>query len=71
MCRRLVTDFQCVLQKHKNLQNIIATLNTEELSGEDRLAVARARRLQRFYCSHVLWPSYLPAYLVKMLKLNK
>jgi F-type H+-transporting ATPase subunit beta len=37
-----------VLQRYKDLQDIIAILGMEELSEEDKLTVARARRLQRF-----------------------
>jgi F-type H+-transporting ATPase subunit beta len=36
------------LQRYKDLQDIIAILGVDELSDEDKLAVARARRLQRF-----------------------
>jgi len=39
---------QGVLQRYKELQDIIAILGIEELSEEDKLAVARARRIQRF-----------------------
>ena len=41
-------DVQAVLQRYKDLQDIIAILGMDELSGEDKLTVARARRLQRF-----------------------
>lgn len=41
-------EVQSVLQRYKNLQDIIAILGIEELSPEDRQAVARARRIQRF-----------------------
>src|SRR6266851_5712268 len=41
---------QRVLQRYKDLRDIIAILGIEELSDEDRLTVARARKLQRF-CS--------------------
>jgi F-type H+-transporting ATPase subunit beta len=37
-----------ILQRYKELQDIIAILGIEELSDEDRLTVARARRIQRF-----------------------
>ncbi|OGD28924.1 MAG: F0F1 ATP synthase subunit beta [Candidatus Aminicenantes bacterium RBG_19FT_COMBO_59_29] len=37
-----------VLQRYKNLQDIIAILGIEELSDEDKLVVARARKIQRF-----------------------
>ena len=39
---------QETLQQYKNLQEIIAILGMDELSEEDRLVVARARKLQRF-----------------------
>ncbi len=39
---------QQVLQRYKDLQDIIAILGMEELSEEDRLTVARARKIQRF-----------------------
>jgi F-type H+-transporting ATPase subunit beta len=39
---------QQVLQKYKDLQDIIAILGIDELSEEDKLAVARARKIQRF-----------------------
>lgn len=37
-----------VLQRYKDLQDIIAILGVDELSDEDKLAVARARKIQRF-----------------------
>jgi F-type H+-transporting ATPase subunit beta len=40
---------QRVLQRYRDLQDIIAILGIEELSEEDRLTVARARRIQRFF----------------------
>ena len=39
---------QQVLQRYRDLQDIIAILGVEELSDEDRLTVTRARKLQRF-----------------------
>ncbi|MDZ7315808.1 MAG: F0F1 ATP synthase subunit beta [candidate division KSB1 bacterium] len=39
---------QQILQKYKELQDIIAILGMEELSAEDKLVVSRARRIQRF-----------------------
>jgi len=41
-------EVQQVLQKYRELQDIIAILGMEELSEEDKLAVNRARRIQRF-----------------------
>jgi F-type H+/Na+-transporting ATPase subunit beta len=40
---------QEVLQRYKDLQDIIAILGVEELSEEDKITVARARRIQRFF----------------------
>ena len=39
---------QQVLQRYKSLQDIIAILGMDELSEEDKLTVARARKIQRF-----------------------
>ncbi|WP_126428846.1 F0F1 ATP synthase subunit beta [Brevibacillus marinus] len=39
---------QAILQRYKELQDIIAILGMDELSDEDKLIVARARRIQRF-----------------------
>ena len=41
-------DVQGILQKYKSLQDIIAILGMDELSEEDKLTVARARKIQRF-----------------------
>jgi len=41
-------DVQGVLQKYKDLQDIIAILGMDELSDEDKLTVARARKMQKF-----------------------
>jgi len=41
-------EVQEVLQKYKSLQDIIAILGMDELSEEDKLTVARARKIQRF-----------------------
>src|SRR5206468_6860515 len=41
-------DVQRVLQKYKELQDIIAILGMDELSEDDKLTVARARKVQRF-----------------------
>ena len=41
-------DVQGVLQKYKDLQDIIAILGMDELSDEDKQVVHRARRVQRF-----------------------
>ena len=39
---------QSILQRYKELQDIIAILGMDELSDEDKLIVARARKIQRF-----------------------
>ena len=41
-------DVQSVLQQYKELQDIIAILGMDELSDEDKLVVARARKIQKF-----------------------
>ncbi len=45
---RIARQVQEILQKYRELQDIIAILGMDELSDEDRQTVARARRLQRF-----------------------
>jgi F-type H+-transporting ATPase subunit beta len=45
---RTATRVQEVLQRYKDLQDIIAILGIDELSDEDKLVVARARKIQRF-----------------------
>ena len=44
----IATHVQQVLQRYKDLQDIIAILGIDELSEEDKLVVSRARRIQRF-----------------------
>ena len=45
---QVARSVQRVLQRYKELQDIIAILGMEELSEEDKLTVARARKIQRF-----------------------
>jgi F-type H+-transporting ATPase subunit beta len=45
---RTATEVQEVLQRYRELQDIIAILGIEELSDEDRLTVNRARKIERF-----------------------
>jgi F-type H+-transporting ATPase subunit beta len=45
---RTARQVQQILQKYKELQDIIAILGMEELSDEDKVTVARARKIQRF-----------------------
>jgi F-type H+-transporting ATPase subunit beta len=45
---QVARDVQRILQTYKSLQDIIAILGMDELSEEDKLTVARARKIQRF-----------------------
>lgn len=45
---QVAREVQRILQRYKDLQDIIAILGMEELSDEDKQTVARARRIQRF-----------------------
>lgn len=45
---RVANEVKRTLQRYKDLQDIIAILGTEELSEDDKVVVARARKLQRF-----------------------
>ena len=45
---KVAREVQTLLQRYKELQDIIAILGMDELSEEDKLVVARARRIQRF-----------------------
>ena len=45
---QVATDVKNILEKYKELQDIIAILGVDELSDEDKITVGRARRIQRF-----------------------
>jgi len=45
---RTARDVQQILQKYKDLQDIIAILGMEELSDEDKITVSRARKIQKY-----------------------
>ena len=45
---KVATDVQAILQRYKDLQDIIAILGMDELTEEDKIIVGRARRLARF-----------------------
>jgi F-type H+-transporting ATPase subunit beta len=45
---RVAMTIQEILQRYKELQDIIAILGMDELSEEDKIIVARARRIQKF-----------------------
>ena len=44
----MARDVQRILQRYKELQDIIAIMGMDELSEEDKLTVSRARKIQRF-----------------------
>ena len=44
----MATQVQQILQRYKDLQDIIAILGMDELTDEDKLVVARARKIERF-----------------------
>jgi F-type H+-transporting ATPase subunit beta len=46
---RVAREAQRVLQRYKDLQDIIAILGIEELSEDDKLLVSRARKIERFF----------------------
>ena len=46
---RVAREVQRILQSYKDMQDIIAILGMDELSEEDKLTVARARKIQRFF----------------------
>ncbi len=45
---RVAREVQLILQRYRELQDIIAILGMEELSDQDKMTVSRARRIQRF-----------------------
>ncbi len=47
---RLQRSVQRVLQRYKELQDIIAIMGMDELSEEDKQTVIRARKIQRYSC---------------------
>jgi F-type H+-transporting ATPase subunit beta len=46
---QVARDVQKILQRYKDLQDIIAILGMDELSEDDKLVVTRARKIQRFF----------------------
>lgn len=50
-------DVQRILQRYKELQDIIAIMGMDELSEEDKLTVSRARKYSAFCPSRSAWPS--------------
>ena len=56
---KVAMETRKVLQRYKDLQDIIAILGIEELSDDDKLAVNRARKIQRFLSNHFSWEKCL------------
>jgi F-type H+-transporting ATPase subunit beta len=61
---------QRTLQKYKSLQDIIAILGMDELSEEDKLVVARARRIQRFLSQPFFVAQQFTGFDGKLVKLS-
>ncbi|HKV74201.1 MAG TPA: F0F1 ATP synthase subunit beta [Gemmatimonadales bacterium] len=61
---------QRTLQKYKSLQDIIAILGMDELSEEDKLVVARARRIQRFLSQPFFVAQQFTGFEGKLVKLS-
>ena len=59
---------QAILQRYKELQAIIAILGMEELSEDDKLTVARARKIQNSSAKHSLLLNNLPVLPVNMFR---
>ena len=62
-------DVKRVLQRYKELQDIIAILGLDELSEEDKLVVARARKIQRFFSQPFFVAQQFTGYEGKYVKL--
>jgi len=67
-CARRV---QKILQAYKSLQDIIAILGLDELSEEDKLTVARARKIQRFLSQPFQVAEIFTGYQGKFVKLEE
>lgn len=61
---------QKVLQRYKDLRDIISILGVDELAEDDKLIVSRARKLQRFFSQPFLWLRHLRAHTAGMLNLR-
>jgi F-type H+-transporting ATPase subunit beta len=59
-----------ILQRYKDLQDIIAILGIDELSDEDKLSVARARKIQRFLSQPFHVAEQFTGYKGKYVKLS-
>jgi F-type H+-transporting ATPase subunit beta len=68
---KAATDTQRILQRYKELQDIIAILGMDELSEDDKRIVARARRLQRFMSQPFAVAEQFTGIKGKYVKLNE
>ena len=59
---KIARGTQELLQRYRELQDIIAILGMEELGEEDKRTVERARRIQQFFSQPSRWPSSSPAW---------
>ena len=62
----VATKVQRILQRYRELQDIIAILGMDELSDSEKITVNRARRIQFFLSQTSMWPKPLPAFQDRM-----
>ncbi|HTO72278.1 MAG TPA: F0F1 ATP synthase subunit beta, partial [Gemmatimonadales bacterium] len=67
---KVATQVQQTLQRYKDLQDIIAILGMDELSEEDKVIVARARRIQRFLSQPFFVAQQFTGFEGKLVKLS-
>ncbi len=67
---QVARQVQQVLQRYKDLKDIIAILGMDELSDDDKLAVARARKMQRFFSQPFHVAAQFTGLVGKYVKLN-
>ena len=67
---KVATDVQAILQRYKDLQDIIAILGMDELSEEDRVIVSRARRIAKFLSQPFFVAETFTGYPGKYVKLE-
>jgi F-type H+-transporting ATPase subunit beta len=67
---KVARDVQKILQRYKDLQDIIAILGMDELSDDDKLAVSRARKIQRFLSQPFFVAEQFTGYPGKYVKLE-
>ena len=67
---KVATDVQAILQRYKDLQDIIAILGMDELSEEDKVIVSRARRIAKFLSQPFFVAETFTGYPGKYVKLE-